>query len=140
MDRRRFLSVLIGGVSATAAVRTFPFRVFSFPKELKGNWEGLRIDPFPSPLTTPTLYGGAAGGGKLWTFAGIPYRVNPHLPQNEIWLVREAKRQTLHLHEGPRAGQLITQIIKPGQILRVVDLRPSEGKEPLVTGLESSIL
>ena len=34
MDRRNFLSTLIGGVAATAAVRTFPFRVFSFPKEI----------------------------------------------------------------------------------------------------------
>ena len=34
MDRRKFLSTLIGGVAATAAVRTFPFRVFSFPKEI----------------------------------------------------------------------------------------------------------
>jgi hypothetical protein len=31
MNRRGFLSTLIGGVTATAAVRTFPFRVFSFP-------------------------------------------------------------------------------------------------------------
>jgi len=35
MDRRKFLSALIGGVAATAAVRSFPFRVFSFPKEVK---------------------------------------------------------------------------------------------------------
>lgn len=34
MDRRKFLSTLIGGVAATAAVRTFPFRVFSFPEEI----------------------------------------------------------------------------------------------------------
>jgi hypothetical protein len=35
MDRRGFLKNLIGGVAAAAAVRTFPFRVFSFPKEIK---------------------------------------------------------------------------------------------------------
>jgi len=34
MDRRGFLKTLIGGVAATAAVRTFPFRVFSFPSEI----------------------------------------------------------------------------------------------------------
>lgn len=34
MDRRKFLSALIGGVATAAAVRTFPFRVFSFPKEI----------------------------------------------------------------------------------------------------------
>src|ERR1700688_3456399 len=31
MDRRYFLRTLIGGVAATAAVRTWPFRVYSFP-------------------------------------------------------------------------------------------------------------
>ena len=31
MERRTFLRTLIGGVAAAAAVRTFPFRVFSFP-------------------------------------------------------------------------------------------------------------
>ncbi len=35
MNRRNFLRSLIGGVAAAAAVRTFPFRVFSFPKEIK---------------------------------------------------------------------------------------------------------
>jgi hypothetical protein len=35
MDRRNFLRSLIGGVAATAAVRTFPFRVYSFPAEIE---------------------------------------------------------------------------------------------------------
>jgi hypothetical protein len=35
MDRRKFLSSLIGGVAAAAAARTFPFRVFSFPKDIQ---------------------------------------------------------------------------------------------------------
>jgi hypothetical protein len=34
MNRRKFLSTLIGGVVASAAVRTLPFRVYSFPSEL----------------------------------------------------------------------------------------------------------
>lgn len=34
MNRRNFLRSLIGGIAATAAVRTFPFRVYSFPKEI----------------------------------------------------------------------------------------------------------
>jgi hypothetical protein len=34
MDRRGFLKSLIGGVAAGAAVRAFPFRVFSFPAKL----------------------------------------------------------------------------------------------------------
>jgi len=34
MERRSFLSSLIGGVAATAALRTFPFRVYSFPSDI----------------------------------------------------------------------------------------------------------
>jgi hypothetical protein len=34
MDRRSFLGTLVGGVACAAAVRTFPFRVFSFPSEI----------------------------------------------------------------------------------------------------------
>jgi hypothetical protein len=34
MDRRKFLNSLISGIAASAAVRTFPFRVYSFPKEI----------------------------------------------------------------------------------------------------------
>lgn len=34
MDRRSFFKSIVGGFAATAAVRTFPFRVFSFPKEI----------------------------------------------------------------------------------------------------------
>jgi hypothetical protein len=35
MERRNFLRMMVGGVAAAAAVRTFPFRVFSFPKEIE---------------------------------------------------------------------------------------------------------
>lgn len=34
VNRRDFLCTMIGGVAATAAVRTWPFRVFSFPSEI----------------------------------------------------------------------------------------------------------
>lgn len=35
MNRRNFLGKLIGGVAATAAVRTWPFRVYSFPRRVR---------------------------------------------------------------------------------------------------------
>ena len=35
MNRRGFLQTLIGGIAATAAARTWPFRVYSFPSEIK---------------------------------------------------------------------------------------------------------
>lgn len=34
MDRRSFFKLMVGGIAAAAAVRTFPFRVFSFPAEI----------------------------------------------------------------------------------------------------------
>lgn len=34
MNRREFLSTLVGGVFVNAAVRTWPFRVFSFPSKI----------------------------------------------------------------------------------------------------------
>lgn len=34
MDRRLFFNRMIGGLAATAAVRTWPFRVYSFPAEI----------------------------------------------------------------------------------------------------------
>jgi hypothetical protein len=34
VDRRQCVEVLIVGAATAAAVRTFPFRVFSFPKEI----------------------------------------------------------------------------------------------------------
>jgi hypothetical protein len=50
MNRRGFLSTLIGGVAATAAVRSFPFRVFSFPSEV-----ALAKVPRFAPLLAPGL-------------------------------------------------------------------------------------
>jgi hypothetical protein len=34
MNRRAFLGLMIGGIAAGAAVRSWPFRVFSFPAEI----------------------------------------------------------------------------------------------------------
>lgn len=43
MNRRGFLGMMIGGIAAQAAVRSFPFRVFSFPTEI------IRIRPMFIP-------------------------------------------------------------------------------------------
>jgi hypothetical protein len=34
MNRRNFLRLIVGGIAAGAAARTFPFRVYSFPVEI----------------------------------------------------------------------------------------------------------
>lgn len=54
MNRRAFLSTLVGGVAAAAAVRTFPFRVYSFPKEPVriAAWEKTYIDAFRLQMAT----------------------------------------------------------------------------------------
>jgi hypothetical protein len=43
MNRRNFLG-LVGGVSMAAAVRTWPFRVYSFPSEIVAPTPKLRGD------------------------------------------------------------------------------------------------
>jgi hypothetical protein len=35
MNRRNFVQTLVGGIATAAAVRTFPFRVFSFPRQIR---------------------------------------------------------------------------------------------------------
>jgi hypothetical protein len=35
MERRDFLRAMLGGVAVAAAVRTFPFRVYSFPSQVQ---------------------------------------------------------------------------------------------------------
>ena len=57
MNRRNFLG-LLGGVAACAAVRTWPFRVYSFPQEIVapeiGGWVSYRIG-FTVSLPPPGL-------------------------------------------------------------------------------------
>ena len=47
MNRRGFLSLLVGGVAAAAAERAFPFRVFSFPSQV--------VEPSFDAITAATL-------------------------------------------------------------------------------------
>jgi hypothetical protein len=35
VNRRSFLNLTVGGIAAAAAVRTWPFRVYSFPSDIK---------------------------------------------------------------------------------------------------------
>lgn len=35
MNRRDFLGVIVGGVAISTAVRSWPFRVYSFPRDVK---------------------------------------------------------------------------------------------------------
>ena len=61
MDRRNFLGSLIGGIAAGAAVRTWPFRVYSFPTD---------IDAFPEcvfpDIVGQQLYRTTAGSNNFF--------------------------------------------------------------------------
>jgi hypothetical protein len=48
MNRRNFLSMMVGGIATAAAVRTFPFRVYSFPKEIALAWDD--VANYKSPI------------------------------------------------------------------------------------------
>lgn len=52
MNRRGFLGLLAGGLAAGAAVRTWPFRVYSFPTDLR-IW---------NPIVGQTVYTTSLGG------------------------------------------------------------------------------
>jgi len=71
MDRRSFFGMMVGGLATAAAVRSFPFRVFSFPKE-------IQLPPIPS-----------AGGFRqrrteIALHAASPRRVKEWIPKLPI--------------------------------------------------------
>ena len=118
---------MVGGVATAAAVRTFPFRVFSFPTEVKpvwpamfggepapGTYAGISRANFPGLLQTPTIQ----------TSLTLPFRIDPNIPKDEVWLVKEGRRETLLFHEGPRAGQTMTQWLTNPCIYRIVNFGP----------------
>jgi len=62
--------MMVGGVAAAAAVRTFPFRVFSFPKEIKTYNQGLDLFGASSigsnrPMRVPGRLFAVSGNEKL---------------------------------------------------------------------------
>ncbi len=56
MNRRKFLNSLVGGIAASTAVRTFPFRVFSFPSEIHIPETTLGFAPFHDYTMFPPLF------------------------------------------------------------------------------------
>lgn len=60
MDRRGFLGAMVGGVSLAAA-RTWPFRVFSFPSEIKvvhwyDDWRNFDLAKVPPVHLDPGIW------------------------------------------------------------------------------------
>ena len=78
MNRRGFLGMMIGGVAAVAAVRTYPFRVFSFPAEILVP----EIEPMPLMDDLVDLVGDIPllfRGPEIDNLVGEMLRANPSL-------------------------------------------------------------
>ena len=61
-------------------------------------------------------------GTEAMMFGGIPIRVDPMIPSNEIWLVKQGRSQTIHIHEGQQAGQTVEEWITKPQVCRIVNI------------------
>ena len=85
MNRRAFLGNLIGGVATAAAVRTWPFRVFSFPTEVKP----VKLDL----------------GFNVFDYAGLPMFTDAECPNSQIFFLSE------HLWHSD--GKIVTQLSVP---------------------------
>lgn len=59
------------------------------------------------------------------TIFGIPLVVDPTMPEDEIWLVKEGKKQHIQAHEGPRAGETTETWLERPQLSRVINLKGS---------------
>jgi hypothetical protein len=87
MDRRSFLKSLIGGVAAAAAVRTFPFRIYSFPSMPETGLRARFIARHETRLVGERLrlYGGARGRGKrIWVYRTMEEVIRDFGPSN-LW-------------------------------------------------------
>jgi hypothetical protein len=55
-------------------------------------------------------------------FGGIPIRVDPMIPANEVWLVNDSKYQTILIHEGQQAGQTVEEWLTKPTVYRIVNI------------------
>ena len=56
-------------------------------------------------------------------FGGIPIRVDPWIPEGEVWMVIEGKRgPTIRIHEGQQAGETVEEWLTKPKIYRVVNI------------------
>lgn len=59
-------------------------------------------------------------------FAEIPFLVSDNVPENEVWLISEGELVTVHVHEGPQAGQDVEVWLRKPQIVKLVNLGESK--------------
>ncbi len=58
----------------------------------------------------------------LLSFAGLPVVVSKFVPPNELWLLVEGKKETVHAHEGPQAGEMVETWIKRAEVYRIINV------------------
>lgn len=59
---------------------------------------------------------------KSMEFFGIPIIIDPHIPEGELWMVQEGQKSTVHVHEGPQAGEDVEVWLRKPQVFRIVNL------------------
>ena len=69
------------------------------------------MDPNSAEINNPSL-----------KFGGIPIRVDPMIPDGEVWLVNEGRRSTIRIHEGQQAGQTVEEWLTKPTVYRIVNL------------------
>lgn len=70
---------MVGGIATAAAVRSFPFRVFSFPKDIKPFVYFPVID-VPTPFEYPAMFGGPPDHVSIWrTASGSIYSLHEEI-------------------------------------------------------------
>ena len=76
---------MVGGIAASAAVRTWPFRVYSFPKEIHISRFGPLVE-LPDQVTLETTY--FNDGFTVWKIDSI----GTHILSSERFTMDEATR------------------------------------------------
>jgi len=54
--------------------------------------------------------------------SSVPVVINHYLPKDEVWLIDEGKRMTIHCHEGLHAGEDVEVWLRRQQAVRVFNI------------------
>jgi len=100
MNRRAFFGTMVGGVAASAALRTFPFRVYSFPTDIKI---------------------ASAGEFPAWMYAAESYLFNPESAEERARFMGmvEKEKQGFNLVRGGMPGKAYPQFFREEEKTRL---------------------
>ena len=63
-------------------------------------------------------------------FGGLPIRIDPMIPAGEVWMVNSGRSQTIHIHEGQQAGEIVEEWLTKPTIYRIVNIGESFDMTP----------